>query len=108
LSSPASFSKQEIIGKKFNAPSFFLKKKKKSKLWISLSSPSSSDKQKSKLEKADKTLTSGLMSSDQLKDATEKKLPLEFEREERIRRNRREMGVGSPADKRGAEEGNEK
>jgi hypothetical protein len=48
------------------------------------------------------------MSSDQLKEATKKKLPLEFEREERIRRNRQKMGVGSPANKGEAKEGNEK
>jgi hypothetical protein len=48
------------------------------------------------------------MSSDQLKEATKKKLPLEFEQEERIRRNGRKMGVGSPADKGEAKEGNEK
>lgn len=44
------------------------------------------------------------MSSDQLKEATKKKRPLEFEREERIRRNHRKMGVGSPADKGEAKE----
>jgi hypothetical protein len=91
-------------------PLHFLKKKKKKKSsseYLSLLGQAQINENQS-LKKADKTLTSGLMSSNQLKEATKKKRPLEFEREERIRQNHRKMGVRSPADKGEAKEGNGK
>jgi len=86
---------------------FFKKKKKSTSEYLSLLGQAQINENQS-LKKADKTLTSGLMSLDQLKEATKKKWPVEFEREERIRRNRRKMGVGSPVDKGEAKEGSEK